>query len=219
MFFLSKNIILYSQQTLQIPLMDIISLIEQFAFYTGILYVILEILQKNFMWVLGIMTGAACAYSFAVQHLYASMGLNIYYVVVSFWGLYQWRKDKNRLEASASAEVKGATIHLERLSRKTALISLGVFIVGTALLILLLKAIGDSESVLDAVVTVMSAIATWWLAKSYPQQWLLFIVADVLSTILCFTSGLNWMAVLYMVYIASAVYGYHHWMKKGAYVQ
>jgi nicotinamide mononucleotide transporter len=138
---------------------------------------------------------------------------------VSFWGLYQWRKDKNRLEASASAESKGATIHLERLSRKTALISLAVFIVGTALLILLLKAIGDSESVLDAVVTVMSAIATWWLAKSYPQQWLLFIVADILSTILCFTSGLNWMAVLYMVYIASAVYGYYHWMKKGAYVQ
>ncbi|MBQ6579008.1 MAG: nicotinamide mononucleotide transporter [Bacteroidales bacterium] len=199
--------------------MDIISLIEQFAFYTGILYVILEILQKNFMWVLGILTGAACAYSFAVQHLYASMGLNIYYVIVSFWGLYQWRKDKNRLEASASAESKGATIHLERLSRKTALISLAVFIVGTALLILLLKAIGDSESVLDAVVTVMSAIATWWLAKSYPQQWLLFIVADILSTILCFTSGLNWMAVLYMVYIASAVYGYYHWMKKGAYVQ
>ena len=199
--------------------MDIISLIEQFAFYTGILYVILEILQKNFMWVLGILTGAACAYSFAVQHLYASMGLNIYYVIVSFWGLYQWRKDKGRLEASASAESKGATIHLERLSRKTALISLAVFIVGTALLILLLKAIGDSESVLDAVVTVMSAIATWWLAKSYPQQWLLFIVADILSTILCFTSGLNWMAVLYMVYIASAVYGYYHWMKKGAYVQ
>lgn len=199
--------------------MDIISLIEQFAFYTGILYVILEILQKNFMWVLGILTGAACAYSFAVQHLYASMGLNIYYVIVSFWGLYQWRKDKNRLEASASAESKGATIHLERLSRRTALISLAVFIVGTALLILLLKAIGDSESVLDAVVTVMSAIATWWLAKSYPQQWLLFIVADILSTILCFTSGLNWMAVLYMVYIASAVYGYYHWMKKGAYVQ
>ncbi len=199
--------------------MDIISLIEQFAFYTGILYVILEILQKNFMWVLGILTGAACAYSFAVQHLYASMGLNIYYVIVSFWGLYQWRKDKNRLEASASAESEGATIHLERLSRKTALISLAVFVVGTALLILLLKAIGDSESVLDAVVTVMSAIATWWLAKSYPQQWLLFIVADILSTILCFTSGLNWMAVLYMVYIASAVYGYYHWMKKGAYVQ
>ena len=132
MFFLPKNIILYFQQTLQIPPMDIISLIEQFAFYTGILYVILEILQKNFMWVLGILTGAACAYSFAVQHLYASMGLNIYYVIVSFWGLYQWRKDKGRLEASASAESKGATIHLERLSRKTALISLAVFVVGTA---------------------------------------------------------------------------------------
>ena len=198
--------------------MDIISLIEQFAFYTGILYVILEIGQKNLMWVVGILTGAACAYSFAVQHLYASMGLNIYYVFVSVWGLYQWRKDKDRMKEGLSGESADASIHLERLSKKTALVSLGIFVVGSALLILLLKFIGDSESVLDAVVAVMSAIGTWWLAKSYPEQWLVWIVADILSTVMCLVAGLNWMALLYVAYTASAVYGYIHWKKKGVYV-
>ena len=198
--------------------MDIISIIEQFAFYTGLLYVVLEIFQKNFMWVVGILTGAACAYSFMVQHLYASMGLNIYYVFVSFWGLYRWRKAGHLLKDPAKEEKSAATIHLERMSLRTALVSLVTFIVGSALLVLILKAIGDSESVLDAIVAVMSAIGTWWLAESYPQQWLVWIVADVLSAVLCFVSGLNWMALLYIAYAVSAVYGYYHWIRKGAYV-
>ena len=52
----------------------------------------LEILQKNAMWVLGIFTGAACAVSFGVQHVWASMVLNLYYVGVSFYGLRAWKK-------------------------------------------------------------------------------------------------------------------------------
>ena len=79
--------------------MDILQLIEIFAFVTGVLYLILEIAQKNAMWVIGILTGVACAYSFAVQRLWASMGLNIYYVFVSIWGLYQWRRDSRMLAA------------------------------------------------------------------------------------------------------------------------
>jgi len=199
--------------------MDIITLIEQFAFVTGLIYVVLEILQKNFMWVVGILTGIACAYSFMVQHLYASMGLNIYYVFVSIWGLYQWRKDKSLMAESSADESKNASIHLARLSPRTALVSLVIFVVGSALLILLLKAIGDSESVMDAIVTVMSAIGTWWLAKSYPQQWLVWILADILFTIMCFTSGMYWMTLLYVAYTASAIYGYYHWIKNGVYVE
>ena len=76
-------------------------------------YVVLEILQKNAMWVLGILTGAACAFSFGVQHVWASMGLNIYYVVISFIGLAKWRKD--------GARVAEGAIHLRALPKKVVL--------------------------------------------------------------------------------------------------
>ena len=191
--------------------MDLIKAIEIFAFVTGIIYLILEIKQKNFMWVIGILTGVACAYSFGVQRLWASMGLNIYYVVVSVWGLYKWRKDSAKLD-------DGTEVHLAVLSKKTMLVSALIFVLGTALMVWLLHALGDSSTILDAVVTVMSAIATWWLAKSYPQQWLLWILADALSFALCLTSGMYWMAVLYLAYAASAVYGWYYWRKKGKYV-
>lgn len=190
--------------------MDLIKLIEIFAFVTGIIYIVLEIGQKNFMWILGILTGVACAWSFGVQRLYASMGLNIYYVFVSIWGLRQWRKDSAAVESD---------IHLNRLTRKALITGAVVFVGGTAVLMAVLKVIGGSETWFDASTAMLSAVGTWWLAKSYPQQWLVWIVADIMSTILCAVSGLPWMAVLYFAYTVSAVCGYLHWTRTGQYIE
>lgn len=194
----------------------IIQAIEVFAFITGLAYIILEIGQKNLMWIVGIATGAACAFSFAVQHLWASMALNVYYVFISVWGLIQWRKAGEKL---AGTEAAPGSIHLAHPDRKTLFLSLFLFVAGTAILIAVLDILNDSESALDAVVAVMSAIGTWWLAKSWPQQWLVWIVADVLSAILCLSSGMYWMSALYLVYALSAVYGWGHWKKRGVYVE
>ena len=189
---------------------SIIQAIEIFALVTGILYVVLEILQKNSMWVVGILTGAACAFSFGVQHVWASMGLNVYYLLMSVVGLIQWRK--------AGEQVGEGEIHLQTLPKKVGVWSVVLFFVGSLVLINLLRAAGDAQPYLDATATVLSVIATWWLAQSYLQQWLLWILADILSTTLCFATGQYWMAALYLAYAASAVYGYFHWKKHGKYL-
>jgi len=190
--------------------LDWIQAIEIFALVTGIAYVVLEIMQKNAMWVLGILTGSACAFSFGVQHVWASMGLNLYYVVMSVVGLVQWRK--------ASQQVAEGEIHLQAVPGKVGIWSVVVFFVGSLVLIQLLRATGDAQPFLDGTAAVLSVIGTWWLAQSYLQQWLLWIVADILTTTLCLTTGQYWLAILYIAYIASAVYGYFHWKKHGVYI-
>ena len=189
---------------------QVIQAIEIFALVTGIVYVVLEILQKNAMWVIGILTGAACAFEFAVTHVWASMGLNLYYVAMSVVGLIQWRK--------ASGQVEEGDIHLQKVSLKAGILSAVLFTAGTAVMIPVLKATGDPAPFLDAVAVMLSVVGTWWLAQSYLEQWLIWIVADVLTTTLCLTTGQYWMAVLYLVYIGSAVYGYVHWKSRGKYV-
>ena len=185
----------------------LIQAIEIFALVTGVLYVVLEILQRNFMWVVGILTGAACAFSFGVQHVWASMGLNLYYVGMSVVGLIQWR--------NAAAQVGEGEIHLQSLPQKVAVWSVVLFFVGDLVLIRLLEAAGDAQPYLDGSATALSVIGTWWLAQSYLQQWLLWILADILTTVLCLKTGQYWMASLYLVYIGSAVYGYYHWKTCG----
>ena len=190
---------------------------EIFTLVTGVIYIILEIRQKNFMWVVGIATSIAAMWVFFRQGLYASFALNTYYLVTSFIGLWQWRRDRNRLEAAEEARGE-ETIHLNRLSWKTVAVSAVAVIAGTIALAWVMQLLENPMSYMDSAVAVLSAVATWWLVRSYLQQWWIWIAADAMSTVLCATQGLWWMAALYAMYSLSAIYGLIHWKRHGRYL-
>ena len=195
-----------------------------FTLVTGVIYIILEIRQKNLMWVVGIATSLAAMWVFFRQGLYASFGLNTYYLITAFIGLWQWGRDRQRLGAGAlrkSKSVKKSTpsIHLNRLMWKTVVISAVFLIFGTYGMAQLMELLENPMSYLDSAVTVMSVVATWWLVRAYIQQWWLWIVADALSTVLCATQGMWMMAALYGAYSLSAIYGYIHWKRHGQYLK
>ncbi len=190
---------------------------EIFTLVTGVIYIILEIRQKNFMWVVGVFTSLAAMWVFFRQDLYASFGLNTYYLVTAFIGLWQWGRDKKKLSSSDAAAGSGK-IHLNRLPARTLALSALVAVAGTFALAWIMQMLENPMSYLDAAVAVLSAVATWWLVRSYIEQWWLWILADAMSTILCATQGMWWMTALYAAYALSAVYGYVHWKKHGIYV-
>lgn len=203
--------------------------LQIFTLITGVLYIVFEIRQKNFMWVVGIATSLAAMWVFFRQGLYASFGLNTYYLITAFIGLWHWRRDKKMLSSGANdekgSEEDGDVIALNRLTWQTILISAVVSVVGIAALsygMTLLNQAGildeNPMSLLDSAVTVLSAVATWWLVRSYIGQWWLWIVADMLSTVLCATQGMWWMAALYLLYVLAAVYGLAYWKKHGRYI-
>lgn len=186
---------------------------EVFTLVTGVIYIVLEIRQKNFMWVVGIATSLAAMWVFFRQGLYASFGLNTYYLVTAFIGLWQWGRDRRRIKPKKKS--KGDVIHLNRLAWPTVAVSAIVAVLGTWGLAWLMELLENPMSYLDAAVAVLSAVATWWLVRSYIQQWWLWIVADSLSAILCATQGLWWMTALYVAYALSAIYGYIYWKRHG----
>ena len=192
-----------------------------FTLVTGVIYIILEIRQKNLMWVVGIATSLAAMWVFFRQGLYASFGLNTYYLVTAFIGLWQWGKDRQRLGAVTprkSIKKNIPSIHLNRLPLKTVIVSVVAMIVGTYGMAQLMELLENPMSYLDSAVTVMSVVATWWLVRAYIQQWWLWIVADALSAVLCATQGMWMMTALYGAYSLSAIYGYIHWKRHGQYI-
>ncbi len=190
---------------------------EIFTLVTGVIYIILEIRQKNLMWVVGILTSVAAMWVFFRQGLYASFGLNTYYLVTSVVGLWQWRKDIDKVSADPDTPEEGC-IRLKRLSFKTLVLSALVVVAGTVALAYLMELLENPMSYLDSAVAILSAVATWWLVRCYVQQWWLWIAADAVSTVLCASQGLWWMAALYAAYSISAVIGYIHWKKHGRYI-
>jgi nicotinamide mononucleotide transporter len=190
---------------------------EIFTLVTGVIYIILEIRQKNLMWVVGIATSLAAMWVFFNQGLYASFALNTYYLITSVIGIFQWKKDEKRLSDVSGADAD-EVIRLKRLTCGTVLASLLVTVAGTVALAWLMEILENPMSFLDAAVAVLSAVATWWLVKCYIEQWWLWVAADAVSTILCASQGLWWMTALYAAYAVSAVIGYRHWKKRGRYI-
>ena len=218
--------------------------LEIFSLVTGAIYLILEIKQKNVMWVVCIISSSVAATLFFRQRLFGSMALNIYYIFTAFWGLWSWMKDsqalkqaknqhteyqysaKQQTELQDTAKQQSAplqtesqqTIHIRRLTKSVAILSAVAFIIATPFLKQLLILLEGGSTTLDSMVFMLSIIATIWLVKSYLEQWLLWILADLLSTAMCITQQMYWMAALYAMYSVVAIYGYRHWKRHGVYV-
>ena len=190
--------------------------VEIFALVSGVIYVILEIRQKNFMWVLGILTSLASMWMFYSKGAYASFILNVYYFVTAFIGLWQWRQDKAVVDDG---------IHIRRMNVKTAvagLLSAGVLTFALSRGMDHLHACGilkeNPMSLLDASIAAVSAVATWWLVRSYLEQWWLWIASNLLSIVLCAMFGMWWMMLLYVAYVVSSVIGLRYWKKHGVFI-
>ncbi len=190
-----------------------------FTLLTGVAYVILEIRQKNLMWAVGVVTGIAAMWVFFRQGLYASFGLNTYYLFVSFWGLWQWSRTKRLAKDALPKEPSsGDVICLRHISPNVLAVSILLAVAGTVALSLLMERFENPMSWLDSSVAVLSALATWWLGRSYLEQWYVWIAADCVSVILCISQGFWWMVVMYVFYTVAAAYGLVHWKRHGKYV-
>ena len=66
--------------------------IELFGAITGIVYVILEIKQRIWLWPVGILTSAVYIWIFFMSKIYADMSLQVYYLAISILGWYWWAK-------------------------------------------------------------------------------------------------------------------------------
>ena len=82
--------------------------IEIFGAVTGIIYVFLEIRQSLWLWPVGIVTSAVYIWVFFTGKLYADMGLQGYYLIISVIGWYWWVKGSGpRAQGTGGENLKG----------------------------------------------------------------------------------------------------------------
>ena len=187
-----------------------LKVLEIFTLVTGLLYVWLQVRQSNWMWPVDILSCIAAAITFFAGRLWANFGLNVYYILMAFWGMYAWLRDSRKVEEGE--------LHLSKPSKKVCIISIAITLIAGTALIQALRLLGDPAPVMDGIVGILGVVGCWWLANSYLENWLIWIVADSLTIILCLTQGLYWLAGLSAVYVAAAVWGYRHWSRLGKYV-
>lgn len=181
------------------------------ASLTGIWCVVLVAKGKISNYYFGIVNVLAYAYVAYGWKYYGEVMLNLgYFLPMQFVGLYLWRK--NRMSKKKD-DVKARFMTNRLRVLWSAITAVAVFSYG-----LVLRSMGGSLPFMDSASTVLSVIAMILMAWMYMEQWILWIIVDIVSIIMWFAvmlDGGNDIAVLLMwvAFLVNAVYGAINWIK------
>ncbi|TIH17132.1 nicotinamide riboside transporter PnuC [Marinifilum sp. JC120] len=180
------------------------SLGEQLSIATGLIYILLSVRQNPLCWPFGIISVAIWMVIVFQGKLYSDAFLQFVYVVLGFYGWYQWLRGGK----------DSTPLKVQRVDRKLALrlgaIGLIAFVPTGYLMENYLEA---SFPWWDALTTVISLIAQYLLAKKYMENWLLWITADVMYIGIYYAKGWVGYSGLMGVYTAMAVLGFISWLR------
>ena len=150
---------------------------------------------------------------FAYTYFYVSWGSNFLgemntalyvYIPSQFIGYFMWKQNMQNDNGSESVVAKALT------PKGWAILLVSVAI-GTLCFVQALKAAGGSSTTLDGLTTIITVAAQLLMILRYREQWLLWIILNVLSILLW--QGQPAMYLMYSAYLLNSLYGYYNWTK------
>lgn len=200
------GVILYLSYVWQDSLIGIISSL------TGMLCVVLVAKGKISNYYFGIINVVLFSYLSFNQGFYGVFMLNAFYFLpMQFVGIWMWKRK--------AAQEQQFDIKISDMSNKTKVkwsVITVLSIVGYAYVLMLLK---GNLPLVDSITTVLQVLAMWFMVKCFKEQWLLWIVVNIVSIgmwLYAFTTTGNDVSVLIMwvAYLVNSVYGYVKWHKE-----
>lgn len=183
--------------------------IEVVGALLAFLYLILEVRQNWLMWIVGVFSSAFYIYIFFNAHLFANMGMNVYYTIMSAYGMYCWKFAKNRNDEDNQ-------FHF--ISGKLALKLSAVAVIIFGLIYFILIRFPESEVPgPDALVATLSIVATWMTAKKIVECWYPWIFVNFFAIGLYAYQSLYPTAILYVFYGVLSIVGLIQWRKSVIY--
>ncbi len=178
---------------------------EFFGTLISLIYLFFSVIQNKWLWPLGFVSSAIYVIIFYKAGIYADMGLQLYYVVISVYGWYNWTKLQNK--QNQNGKVK-SVLKMHSLIFTLVIITVLLFVFLSQILI---HFTNSTVPYVDSFTTALSITATWMLAKKYLEHWLLWIVVDTVSAGVYFYKELYITIFLYVVYSIFAIIGYFMW--------
>ena len=180
-----------------------VSMTETLGFVTGAICVWLVVKQNIWNFPIGIANNIFFLILFVNSRLYGDAGLQIVYLLLGFQGWYHWLYGgQNRTE-----------LKLSRASRQILLTTIAGIILGTIVLTIILRKVNGAAPLIDAFTTVLSLAAQFWLNLKYLENWLIWVIADVIYIYLYLSRGLHLTAILYLVFLGLCISGFVKWRR------
>ncbi|MFN4769781.1 MAG: nicotinamide riboside transporter PnuC [Candidatus Kapaibacterium sp.] len=177
-------------------------LIEVLSGITGVVYVILLTAERRSCWLFGNLSVALLGYSCWEAGLYADMALQGVYFAIGVVGFLNWTPtvaDRDKL-------------HISRISLRTGMLMTIVCIVVWIVVYQALRLFpGSRLPMMDSLLFSCSLVATWFQARKYLENWLLWIPINIAYAGLYYSRDLPVYVGLSLVFAALSLRGLVQW--------
>jgi nicotinamide mononucleotide transporter len=178
--------------------------LEVLGIITSLICVWLNTQQNVWGWFWAIISSGIYSVTYYQTQLYSDMELQGAFILLSLYGVYQWRFSKGEKTVLPVSKIPSNLALI-------CLIFLGIF---TTISGYLHSRYSDAFlPYLDSSLTAISLIATWMTARKYLENWLLWIGANICYVGMYLFKGLYGTSLLYVLLIALAVKGFSDWKK------
>jgi nicotinamide mononucleotide transporter len=206
-------------------------ILEFFAALFGVASVFYARKENILVFPTGIISTAIYVFLLSQWSLYGDLIINIYYTLMSIYGWYMWHK----------VDDKQTHISISRTNTTDKLKAFGIFLFTSVFVIIVYRyydvmpnQLNFSESVayawqhlssgkledfrtatpfLDTFTTGIFFAAMWLMANKKIENWILWIVGDVVSIPLYFVKGYGFTGIQYTIFLVIAIMAYFSWRK------
>ncbi|HYE39839.1 MAG TPA: nicotinamide riboside transporter PnuC [Ramlibacter sp.] len=177
---------------------------ELLSFTLAAITVLLTIRQNHWAWLFTIVSSATYAVVFRDAKLYGDMSLQFVFIGAAVWGWYMWLR---------GGENHGV-LKVSRLSAPGVAAAVIAWF-GTFLAVaLLLSNYTDTDVAYpDAFLTAGSLVGQLLVARKKLENWIIWIIVDVLYVGLYVYKGLMLTAILYALFVVLAAQGLRTWRR------
>lgn len=196
-----------------------IDLIGSVAAVAGVLCVVLVAKGSIWNYLFGLVNVSLYAYISYEASLYGDAGLNaLYYLPMQFVGWWQWRK-RGAAVSEAEADGRGVQVKARRFNVMQRILLASGCAAAVVAVGFLLQYLGDPQPFKDSTTTVLSIVAQALMALAFMEQWVLWIITNVVSVVMwvvCVARGeahAAVMVIMWSFYLLNSISGLRVWLR------
>lgn len=164
--------------------------------------------KENKIWVFptGMISTAIFVYLLLKWSLLGDMMINAYYFIMSVYGWYIWTRKVDATHVTP----------ISTTNKKEKQYSVFIFVATLVFVFIIYKTFNKWNSwtaYVDTLTTAIFFVGMWLMAKRKVENWLYWIVGDIISTPLYFYKGFTFTSFQYLIFTFIAIFGYLAWKK------
>ncbi len=180
--------------------------LEIIAVIFGFASVLFSARNKILVFPTGMISTAIFVYLLLKWELLGDMMINGYYFIMSVYGWYIWTSKDNNEQITP---ISSTTLKEKKTSVIIFILTL-VFVYGVYTFF---DKWNDWTAYVDTFTTGIFFVGMWLMAKRKIENWLFWIIGDIISVPLYFYKGFTFTSFQYLIFTFIAIAGYLAWKK------